>query len=222
MKILDVPQSGSVGGVTSSRNRFGQYRRTKAQPVNPRTTSQVARRVVFSDATRAWRGLNYVERFSWTQLGQQLPKTDSLGQTQYLTGAQTFIGSYIVSNLLGLTPLRGAPAVPDFSDLIFDGEPDLTADETGAAILKLNLPALKVTDGVQVYLTPNLSKGITFAKGYRQIAVKKGVLIAGVSAIDLVGIQNPIPIGACVGVRVQLSRNGIQAPRWEAVVSATE
>ena len=38
MKILDVPQSGSLGGQTSSHNRAGQYRRARRSPVQPTGT----------------------------------------------------------------------------------------------------------------------------------------------------------------------------------------
>src|SRR5213594_7639 len=90
MKILDVPQSGSVAGVTSSRNRFGQYRRTRATPVNPNSTFQGAVRARFSVNSAAWRALTAAQRAGWADLGTSMTRTDSLGQTYALTGFQAY------------------------------------------------------------------------------------------------------------------------------------
>ena len=90
MKILDVPQSGSVAGTTSSRNRFGQYRRTRANPVNPASTFQTAARARLSTNAAAWRLLTAERRAAWDVLGGNMTRTDSLGQTYTLTGAQAY------------------------------------------------------------------------------------------------------------------------------------
>src|SRR5439155_109028 len=90
MKILDVPQSGSVAGVTSSRNRFGQYRRTRATPVNPNSTFQGAVRARLSVNSAAWRALTAAQRAGWNDLAASMTRTDSLGQTYSLTGFQSY------------------------------------------------------------------------------------------------------------------------------------
>ncbi len=90
MKILDVPQSGSVAGVTSSRNRFGQYRRTRATPVNPNSTFQGAVRARLSVNSAAWRALTAAQRAGWSDLAASMTRTDSLGQSYNLTGFQAY------------------------------------------------------------------------------------------------------------------------------------
>jgi len=90
MKILDVPQSGSLAGQTSSRNRFGQYRRTRANPVNPSSTFQQTARARLATNAAAWRLLTSEQRAAWDVLGGNMTRTDSLGQTYTLTGSQAY------------------------------------------------------------------------------------------------------------------------------------
>jgi len=88
--MLDVPQSGSLAGQTSSRNRYGQYRRTRANPVNPSSTFQQAARTRLTTNAAAWRLLTSEQRAAWDVLGSNITRTDSLGQTYTLTGAQAY------------------------------------------------------------------------------------------------------------------------------------
>lgn len=90
MKILDVPQSGSQAGTTSSRNRYGQYRRTRATPVNPSSTFQQTVRARMQLNATEWRKLTALQRTGWDSLGASMIRTDSLGQVYSLTGAQAY------------------------------------------------------------------------------------------------------------------------------------
>lgn len=92
MKILTVPQSGSLAGQTASRNRFGQYLRTRATPVQPRTTAQMAVRSALTGLTQGWSSLSESERAAWVAWALVHPRTDSLGQSVNITGAQAYIG----------------------------------------------------------------------------------------------------------------------------------
>lgn len=118
MKILDVPQSGSVAGVTSSRNRFGQYRRTRAIPVNPNTTAQQNARDRLSAFSAAWRGLTQLQRDAWDSYALEHPVTDSLGQTSTLSGSQVYVGVNSAMFAAGFAagvvvpPVGAAPAAP--------------------------------------------------------------------------------------------------------------
>lgn len=130
MKILDVPQSGSVAGQTSSRNRFGQYRRTRAIPVNPDTSLQGLVRDNMAHIASAWAGLTAPQRAAWEGCAVNFPKVDSLGQAIVLTGFQQFVrvnlailrtGGSILSdvpaetifssNAIGATAVAGTPAL---------------------------------------------------------------------------------------------------------------
>ncbi|MCS1409234.1 MAG: hypothetical protein M2R45_02414 [Verrucomicrobia subdivision 3 bacterium] len=56
-KFLGIPSSGAQGGQVFSRNRFGQYTRTRAVPVNPNTPKQREARASLACCAAAWREL---------------------------------------------------------------------------------------------------------------------------------------------------------------------
>jgi len=69
MKYFGNPQSGSYAQMTASRNRFGQYFRTRAVPVNPATPQQLVQRARLSTNAAGWRDLTDGERAGWLSLG---------------------------------------------------------------------------------------------------------------------------------------------------------
>jgi hypothetical protein len=118
MKILDVPRSGSYQGITSSRNRFGQYVRTRATPVNPATSAQGTVRARLSANSAAWRALTDTQREGWDSLGLMMTRTDSLGQTYTLTGFQAYCS--VNNNLaaIGSATVSAAPALVTPSSIL--------------------------------------------------------------------------------------------------------
>lgn len=111
MKILDVPQSGSLGGQTSSHNRYGQYRRERRVPVNTRTPAQEAVRAHMAAAAAAWRALTDAQRAGWTDLGGNMTSRDSLGQTHTFNGFEAFTSVNIFRLQNGDSIATDAPAL---------------------------------------------------------------------------------------------------------------
>src|SRR5437773_235439 len=111
MKLLDVPASGSLRGDTHSRNRFGQYVRTRAIPVNPNTSAQGAARARLALNSAAWRSLTAAQRAAWSDLGLSMSRTDSLGQTINLTGIQSYCSVNGERLTAGDAVVSDAPAV---------------------------------------------------------------------------------------------------------------
>jgi len=168
MKILDVPQSGSVAGITSSRNRFGQYRRTRATPVNPATTDQTVARTRLSTQAAAWRNLTAAQRDAWAALGLQMQRTDSLGQTYDLTGFMAYVsinsnnsvaGDAIVSD----PPLFLTPAA--LTGLILTG--------VGSTSLSAAFAPSPLAAGQRIfyYLSNHVSVGVNFQQNFKLILV---------------------------------------------------
>jgi len=111
MKILDIPQSGSVAGVTSSRNRFGQYRRTRAIPVNPNSGFQGTVRARLGNSAATWRTLTAAQRAGWNDLANAFSRTNSLGETYNMTGFQCFCSCNNNQSAAGNALLTDAPAL---------------------------------------------------------------------------------------------------------------
>lgn len=167
MKILDVPQSGSLAGQTSSRNRFGQYRRTRATPINPNSTAQGVVRARLGSNSADWRGLTSAQRAGWTSLGSQITRADSLGQSYTLSGFQAFCSVNGNKLSAGDAVVTDAPAVVTPTGL-------LTATITLTAVaLSIAYTATPLPAGVRLFIfaSPQRSAGRNFEGDFRLIAV---------------------------------------------------
>ncbi len=158
MLILDVPQSGSVGAVTSSRNRSGQYRRQRAIPTQPRTVAQVAARSRLSTQSAAWRGLTSAQRAAWNAFAQSFTVVNRLGTTINLTGAQCFIKVNSVNLLNGDATVTTPPALPSFVAVTVTGA-DATA---GTPLVELSGTTPAGTTKFMIFASPQLSPGVSF------------------------------------------------------------
>jgi hypothetical protein len=198
MKILDVPQSGSVAGVTSSRNRFGQYRRTRAIPVNPATPQQLVQRARMSTNAAAWRALTDAQRAGWLSLGLQMTRTDSLGQTYDLNG---FLAYCSVNNnriTAGDAALSDAPSIETPPTL-------LTATITlTAAAFSVAYTATPLGTGERLFLfaSPQKSAGRKFNGDYRLIAVTAAAAASPHNLLAAYTARLGVPV---VGNRIFLS-----------------
>lgn len=167
MKYLGPTQSGSADGTTASRNRFGQYMRRRAVPVQPRTTAQLNQRARLTTNAAAWRALTDAQRAGWTSLGLLITRTDSLGQTYDLTG----FGAYcsVNNNRLdaGDAAVSDAPAIVTPADLL-----TATITLTGASF-SIAYTATPLAAGVRLFIrvSPQRSAGRKFNGDYRLIAV---------------------------------------------------
>lgn len=167
MKILDVPQSGSVAGVTSSRNRFGQYRRTRAIPVNPSSDRQGVVRANFGDLSQQWRDLTDAQRAGWETLALSLVRTDSLGQSYALDGQQAFISVNMANLDAGNAVVTAAPGMIAPTGLL-----TVTITTTGGT-LSVAYTATPLGTGVKLfsYASPMRSPGRQYESDLRLIAV---------------------------------------------------
>jgi hypothetical protein len=167
MKIIDIPQSGSRHNITASRNRYGQYYRVRAIPVQPRTNYQTTQRVRMADNAIAWRSLTDNQRAGWASLGLSITRTDSLGQTYNLTGLQAYC--MVNNNLLdaGEAVISAAPAIVAPGDL-------LTAVVTtagGTLSLAYTTTPLAASTRLFVYASPQRSAGRNYEGDFRLIFV---------------------------------------------------
>lgn len=167
MKILDVPQSGSVAGVTSSRNRYGQYRRTRAIPVNPASIFQTNVRSRMQQNADGWKALTATQREGWGALGDQMQRTDSLGQTVTLTGFQAYCSVNNNQLAVGNAVLPDAPlfAIPA---PITSLTPTITSASFSVA---WTVTPLGAGERIMIFASPMRSAGRSYESDYRLISV---------------------------------------------------
>lgn len=86
--LLAGQLSGKAGNTVASRNKFGSYFRTRVMPTLVQNAKTGPVRANFGSNSALFRTMTEAQRTAWTALGASLSRTNSLGQTYHLTGAQ--------------------------------------------------------------------------------------------------------------------------------------
>jgi len=204
MKYLDIPRSGSENAVTASRNRFGQYYRTRATPVNPATPQQLVQRARMSTNAAAWRALTDTQRAGWLALGLMIVRTDSLGQSYDLNG---FLAYCSVNN----NRLDAGDAVVADAPAIVTPPTLLTATITlTAAAMSIAYTATPLGAGIRLFsfISPQQSAGRKFNANYRLIAVSAAAAASPANVKAAYDARLGVPV---VGNRIFFSLATYQA-----------
>lgn len=166
--------SGSIGGVTASRNKGGQYLRARTTPINPNTPAQQTARSRFTDANQGWSALTAAVKADWNDFAQIQTWTNALGDPIKLSGQQAYVGSFCELDSADLTPVTAPPApntrptalvIPVFAPVIATTDVGIFTPGT-----------LTSTARYVIGVSPPLPPGITSYKGPYRI----GATIAGV------------------------------------------
>lgn len=110
--------SGSIGGITASHNRFGQYFRARVTPVNPSTAFQIAVRAALTTLAIRWQTLTATQRLAWETYAENVPVVNRVGDTVVLTGLNQYIRSNVPRIQNGLVIVDDGPttfSLPDFT-----------------------------------------------------------------------------------------------------------
>lgn len=160
--------SGSVGGVTYSRNRYGAYKRNKAMPVNPRTALQQVVRNNFTTLSQLWNTLTAAQRTAWKEFADSLIL--SPGQNR-LDAMPEFIRCNAARIQAGLSTITAAPTTfvnatpPDAASTIATitaaSGLSLAYDNTNAALGEVG-GAFLVYQGPNRELTQNHRRGFRY------------------------------------------------------------
>jgi len=195
MKLLAPPQSGSYQGLTASRNRFGQYMRTRAIPVNPNSTQQGVMRGRLGGNSAGYRALTPAQRAGWAALGLLMVRTDSLGQPYSLQGNQAYIS--INNNLqdTGEAQISDAPAIATPVTLL-----TYALTLTAAALsLAYTATPLEADTYLLVYASPQRSAGRSFEGDVRLLKVSTAAQASPLVALTEYTAKFGVPI---VGNRI--------------------
>jgi hypothetical protein len=158
--------SGSIGGCTYSRNRYGPYVRSRSIPVNPNSAGQQSVRSLFATFAEQWNlTLTQAERDGWNAYAAAVAKIDSLGQSQFILG----INWYIAVNTLRLRALAGElSAAPTTFNLTPLTAPSFTATAPSTLSLIFNNTeewAIAVGGHLAVFVSRGMNPTRDFFKG---------------------------------------------------------
>ena len=167
MKVLKPPQSGSLSGTTASRNRFGQYERTRAIPVNPNSGAQGVVRARMAANSAAWRALTSAQRAGWGDLGLSMVRSDSLGQSYSLQGNQAYAS---VNNNRVATAAAVVADAPALATPVALLTVTVTLTATAFSIAFTATP-LGAATYLMVFASPQRSAGRNFEGDFRLIKV---------------------------------------------------
>lgn len=171
--------------------------------MNPVTDRQTSVRGVFGGWSAGWRALTNSQRSGWSNLGLQIERTDSLGQTYNLTGLQAYISANQNLTTIGATTISDAPLLlpPDAPVGM-----TLTMDTAPADVVSLAYNPPPAGIDLVVEMTGPVSAGRNFAprSSYKFIASVAG---GGASPEDLLSayeaIYGEFPAGAKVFLRAK-------------------
>lgn len=184
-----------MAGVTASRNRFGQYVRTRAIPVNPASAFQGTVRARLSANAAAWRVLTGAQRAGWNDLALSLTRTDSLGQTYTPTGFGAYVSVNNNNVAAGNAVVANAPALVTPTALAI-GAVTLTAAAFTIAYTVDPLPA-----GARcfTFVSNQVSAGRAFNGDYRLLQVSAAAAASPVNAYAAYVARFGVPV---VGNRI--------------------
>lgn len=198
MKFLGDPRSGSYQGMTASRNRFGQYMRTRAAPVQPNTVAQLNQRARFTTNAAAWRALTDAQRYGWASLGAMMTRTDSLGSSYTLNGFMAYCS--INNNKLdaGDAAVSAAPTIVTPGDLI---SATITLTAVAFSIAYTATPLAAATR-LFVWVSSQQSAGRNFNADYRLLAVTAAAAASPHNALAAYTAKWGVPV---VGNKIFIS-----------------
>ena len=114
MKFKDVPQRGSRGKVTASRNRFGNFQRERVSPEHPSTAAQHGVWENMAELSWLWNRLSEEQWAGWRKLARQVYSRPNMGDSAPLDASQVFKKLNRVLATCGRPPLFDAPPLPQF------------------------------------------------------------------------------------------------------------
>lgn len=176
-----VDARNKIGGHVASKNRAGNYLRTKTTPVNPQTTFQISVRAFFATISAAWRGLTANQRAAWNAAVQDFKRTDIFGDLRNPSGAN--LHQRLNQNLA----LIGEPFItsPPMPDVVPDSGIVTLSAAAGAGTMTVAFTGTPVPAATQYVIeaTPMMSPGRSYAKNqFRRLTT---VAAAGTSPANI-------------------------------------
>jgi hypothetical protein len=164
MKILDVPQTGSVGETVTYQSRLGIIRRRKVIPRDPRTAPQIDCRIAFQQARQFWGTLTDEQYLAWNTLARTRQTHAVLGESSVLSGYTLAVQINMHLATVGLPMTPNPSPVPIFPDNPVSGLSITGTD--GAASLKLVLSTQPV-QFIVVLGARAQSPGVSYVDHYK-------------------------------------------------------
>lgn len=158
--------SGSIGGLTASHNKGGNYFRARVTPTDPATPFQVTVRSIMAALVNAWNDtLNQAERDNWAVYAANTQLLNPFGEPRTVTGLNMYTRVNVPRLQAGRPRVDNAPLLFNTGEFtqpavsfsagsgtsVIFNPTDLWVSETGSLML--------------LYLSRPQNPGIVFFKG---------------------------------------------------------
>ena len=188
--------SGSVGGCTYSRNRYGQYIRRRAMPVNPCSAFAQAMTAFFATLVSRWTTtLTQLQRDSWDLWAVNTPQTDALGNAVTWTGQNAFISMNAFRLQAGKVIIDNAPAIfsgTSLSDPFVSVPFDESSQNFSLGFLNTDEWATEVGGILSIYVSRPQNPSVNYFKGpYRYAGTINGAVVPPTSP-QIIPVPFPI------------------------------
>lgn len=107
-----IQMSGSIGGNTHARNRYGNYVRARTKPINPNSASQVTVRAIMAFLVERWsETLTAAQRTAWNLYASEVSMLNKLGESIHLSGFNHYVRSNSIRSRIGAPIVDAGPVV---------------------------------------------------------------------------------------------------------------
>lgn len=210
--MMMTDASGKLGGQVFSKNRSGNYVRTKTTPSNPQSVAQQEIRAILASVSSGWSDLTQSQRASFNNAVDAWKKTDIFGDLKKPTGKNLYTALNI--NLSTITePL--VSVAPEKVEIPYLAVTDVDGSIAGETI-SVTAEGSAVGMFVSVSATAPQSAGTSYFKGkFRRILAVAG---ADINTTDFYQAYIAIFGVPAVGANIAFSFKVI-APNGQAGVA---
>lgn len=159
---------GKLSGTVFSKNRGGNYVRTKVTPVNPQTVDQIAQRNRLSSYAQNFRALTASQIAAWNAAVANFTNTDIFGDIKTPAGINLYNKLNMNLDLAGQSAINTPPLPVGADPVVLDS---LVSDVSSSLFtIDATVAAVPAGHTLIVEATPQMSPGKSFVKSeYRVI-----------------------------------------------------
>lgn len=205
--------SGSLAGITASRNRGGNYFRGRTMPTNPNTPYQQTVRSILAAGSALWADtLTQAERDKWDLYALNVPLPNSLGAPINVGGVGMYQRSNVARLNTGDATLLRINDAPSIFDLGSFTPPAVDAVAAAADTLDLSFDntdewANEDLAAMTVAVSRPQNPGINFFKGpYRFADVILGDAVTAPTSPATIALPFPVEAAQRIFVFVRVTR----------------
>lgn len=216
---LVTQASGSVGGMTASRNRGGMYLRSRAIPTNPNTGQQQAVRSLMASLMVVWQSvLTPTQRAAWELYATNTPFLNRVGAAIKLSGLNCYVRTNIPRLQATATRIDNAPTIFNLGSLT---APTIASATAATGIISLGITNSDLWATVPgghllVYVGRQQNPTINYFRGPYQYAGRVNGAVVPPSSPQNITSPFPFATGRRIFVRcVAAFADGRLSAEWQ-------